>query len=59
MKNIWLILDKLSFTAVNFIMFENSQALLQLFMLLALSEHILWIQNMLRVSYVNFWMLIG
>ena len=34
-------LDKHSFTAVNFIRSENNPALLQLFMLLELSEHML------------------
>ena len=36
-----LILDKLSFTAMNFIRSENNQALLQLFMVLGHSEHML------------------
>ena len=52
-------LQKLSFTAVNFIRSENNLALLQLFMLLGLSEHMLWIQSMLRVSYDYLWMPIG
>ena len=54
-----LILDKLSFTAVNFIRSENNQTLLQLFVLLRLSVHMLWIHSMLRVSYANLWMPIG
>ena len=49
----------LSFTAVNFIRSENNLALLQLFMLLGLSEHMVWIQSMLRVFYDNLWMPIG
>ena len=52
-------LDKLSFTAVKFIRSQNNLALLQLFMLLGLSEHMLWIQSMLRVSYNYLWMPIG
>ena len=36
-----LILDQLSLTAVNFIRSENNPALLKLFMLLGLSEHML------------------
>ena len=72
MENLWLIqliflwnrtfldcLDKLSFTAVNFIRSENNLELLQLFMLLGLSEYLLWIQSMLRVSYDYLWMPIG
>ena len=51
--------DKLSFTAVNFIKSENHLALLWLFMLLGLSEHILWIQNMPRVTYDYEWLVIG
>ena len=55
-KTFRLILDKLSFTAVNFIRSDNNPALLQLFMVLGLSECMLLIQNMLKVFYNNLWM---
>ena len=40
--------DKLSITTVIFIRSENNLALLQLFVLLVISEHMPWIQSMLR-----------
>ena len=42
--------DKLSTTTVIFIRSENNLALLQLYVLLGISEHMLWIQSMFRVT---------
>ena len=51
--------DKLSITTVIFIKSENNLALLQLYVLLGTSEHMLWIQSMLRVTYGNRGLTIG
>ena len=51
--------DKLSITTVIFIRSENNLALLQLYMLLGTSEHMLWIQSMLRVTCGNRGLTIG
>ena len=49
----------LSFTAVNFIRFENNLPLQQLFMLLELSEQMFWIGSMPRVTYNYLQLAIG
>ena len=43
----------LSFTTVNFIRSENKPAIAVTFMYLGTSEHMFWIQSMLRVSYAT------
>ena len=45
--------DKLSITTMIFTRSEDNLALLQLFVFLGISEHMLWIQSMLRGTFGN------
>ena len=53
LQNIRLLIDKLSLTTVNFIRSENKPSIAATCLYLGTSEHMLWIQSMLRVSYVT------